>query len=471
MSQESRGAARHRLRRVKRSRARRRASPPRRGASPRPAASTADRSRVGTRAGPPPQAPCGLRDLTDLAAEPDLAHHEVSASSPATDLSPRPRARPRDRARLADANPAGDAGVHVGRATLHTGAFASTASSSARRVASRPARRVAAPGCRRTRRVPAPPRAADARPRGPARPRTGRPDRRSARNSAEASGTSARPSPRISNTPSSLWSRIGAYRPEEPKAVMAVALEREDGVDDVLEHSRPGQGAVLGDVAHEDRGQLARFASATSADAHSRTCVTDPGAPATRGRRWPGSSRPRGHRAPARRPARGRRRARSRPRRAARPGGARRRARLGGGPAPGTPPRATSRHRAPRPASWPSACSSSVLLPIPGSPPSSVTTAGDEPAAEDPVELADAGGPASARRPRAPRRLASARAPDPRPGRRGAQHPGRGGPPSQRARPRRHTRGNARASGVSVPRTRRNVGPSGPSRRDDRTAV
>ena len=39
-----------------------------------------------------------------------------------------------------------------------------------------------------------------------------------------------------------------------------------------------------------------------------------------------------------------------------------------------------------------SACSSSVDLPMPGSPPSSTTAPGDEPAAEHAIEFADAGG-------------------------------------------------------------------------------
>ena len=36
--------------------------------------------------------------------------------------------------------------------------------------------------------------------------------------------------------------------------VVAVALELEHAVDEVLEHARAGDGAVLGHVADEDRG-------------------------------------------------------------------------------------------------------------------------------------------------------------------------------------------------------------------------
>ena len=42
--------------------------------------------------------------------------------------------------------------------------------------------------------------------------------------------------------------------PQQPEGVVAVALEGEHGVDDVLEHPGPGQVAVLGDVADEDDG-------------------------------------------------------------------------------------------------------------------------------------------------------------------------------------------------------------------------
>jgi hypothetical protein len=38
--------------------------------------------------------------------------------------------------------------------------------------------------------------------------------------------------------------------------VMPLALERQDGIDDVLEHLRSGEAAVLGDVADEDGGNV-----------------------------------------------------------------------------------------------------------------------------------------------------------------------------------------------------------------------
>ena len=42
-------------------------------------------------------------------------------------------------------------------------------------------------------------------------------------------------------------------RAEHAQRVVPIALERQHGVDDVLERARPGEGAVLGDVADEQR--------------------------------------------------------------------------------------------------------------------------------------------------------------------------------------------------------------------------
>ena len=121
------------------------------------------------------------------------------------------------------------------------------------------------------------------------------------------------------------------------------------------------------------------LASRTRRWAHSRTCTTEPGAEPELGvehgldgvdhdGRWPGPRRwPRRRRAAPSRPAAT---AGARARRAARPG-----------PAPAAcSPRPTRRAppRRPRPAA-PSACSSNVDLPMPGSPPSRVTEPGTRP--------------------------------------------------------------------------------------------
>jgi hypothetical protein len=41
-------------------------------------------------------------------------------------------------------------------------------------------------------------------------------------------------------------------RPQQPERVMALTVETQHGVDDVFEHARPGQPALLGDVTDED---------------------------------------------------------------------------------------------------------------------------------------------------------------------------------------------------------------------------
>ena len=46
-------------------------------------------------------------------------------------------------------------------------------------------------------------------------------------------------------------------RVQHAQRVTAVAVERQHGVDDVLEHARPGERAFLRDVADEHGGELA----------------------------------------------------------------------------------------------------------------------------------------------------------------------------------------------------------------------
>ena len=199
-------------------RARRRTPPPSASASvadgddcgsPGPSASTAGPiARREAEARGLGEAPLGLRDLTDLTAEPDLAERRPSrrAAGAGRDCA---GDRERDRevdARLGDAHAAGDAGVHVGAADRDAGPLLEHREEQreARRRRAR-TRRGAAPASPRTRPVPAPRRATAGCPRATgATTEPGTSGRRSARNSADASGTSASPSPRISNTPSSL---------------------------------------------------------------------------------------------------------------------------------------------------------------------------------------------------------------------------------------------------------------------------
>ena len=49
------------------------------------------------------------------------------------------------------------------------------------------------------------------------------------------------------------------HRPHQPQPRVAVALELHDDVDEVLEHPRAGDRAVLGDVADEQHGDAARL--------------------------------------------------------------------------------------------------------------------------------------------------------------------------------------------------------------------
>ena len=58
---------------------------------------------------------------------------------------------------------------------------------------------------------------------------------------------------------------------------VAVALELEDAVDEVLEHARPGDRAVLRHMPDEDSRDAGSFATRISRAAASRTCATDPG--------------------------------------------------------------------------------------------------------------------------------------------------------------------------------------------------
>ena len=60
--------------------------------------------------------------------------------------------------------------------------------------------------------------------------------------------------------------------------VVAVALELEHAVDEVLENARPGDGSVLRHVPDQDRRDPASFATRRRRPAASRTCATDPGA-------------------------------------------------------------------------------------------------------------------------------------------------------------------------------------------------
>ena len=73
------------------------------------------------------------------------------------------------------------------------------------------------------------------------------------RNSADGLETPRRPLSVIAKTPDLVDGAEAVLdRAHQAEARMRVALEIEHGVDDVLQHARPGERAVLGDVADED---------------------------------------------------------------------------------------------------------------------------------------------------------------------------------------------------------------------------
>ena len=213
------------------------------------------------------EAPLGVGDRAQLAGQPELAEaRERRARS-----SPQRRRRARRCATAsATARSAPGSSTRTPPTTLtKTSARAerrrrawrpSTASTSARRLRSMP---VDDPARRHelatARRAPAPRRAAAASPPSP-RARRCRarawPRRRSAR---EASSTSTRPPSRISKTPD-LVGRAEAVLQRAQRAVgaLALALELQHAVDEVLEHARAGERALLRHVADEQhRGAAA----------------------------------------------------------------------------------------------------------------------------------------------------------------------------------------------------------------------
>ena len=82
-------------------------------------------------------------------------------------------------------------------------------------------------------------------------------------NRADASRTSTRPWSRISNTPASLARPKRFFRrAQRPVGALALALELQHAVDQVLEHAGTGQRAVLGDVPDEQHRGVLRLGHA-----------------------------------------------------------------------------------------------------------------------------------------------------------------------------------------------------------------
>ena len=179
-------------------------------------------------------------------------------------------------------------------------------------------------------------------------------------------------------------------RAQDAQEAVAVALELQHGVDQVLEHPRPGDRAVLGDVADQHDGDVVAFGQPQQAVGR----FAHLGDAARRRRQVGGVQRlhrvdDARRRARSARSRRRPRRARSRPARGSdrrRPAARARRRTWAGDSSP-----LTSSARLPAAPMAPSACSSSELLPTPGSPADQHQRAGHQPAAEHPVELAEPG--------------------------------------------------------------------------------
>ena len=196
---------------------------------------------------------------------------------------------------------------------------------------------------------------------------------RSPRNSSDGLATSSRPAPVISNTPiSSVGPKRFLTRAQDAEVVAAFALEIEHAVDHVLDHPRAGDLPVLGDVADEDdrgAGLLGVADQRLRGGAH----LGDGARRRIRRGRSTASGSNRRSTGPA-----------ACPRRAS-PGCPPRWSRRRSSPAPGSapgdrraaasgrpPPRRKYRRRAGRRRrALPATCSSSVDLPMPGSPPTS----------------------------------------------------------------------------------------------------
>ena len=166
-------------------------------------------------------------------------------------------------------------------------------------------------------------------------------------------------------------------RAQDAVRVVAVALELEHAVDEVLEHARAGDRAVLGHVADEDRRD-ARLLRDAQQPGRRLAHLARPSRAPSRARRSRASARSRSRRRRAARARASRRRSRARSRRGSRPARRRRAAAARSLTcAVDSSPVTSSARRSFEIA--PSAVSSSVDLPTPGSPPTSTSDAGTSP--------------------------------------------------------------------------------------------
>ena len=226
--------------------------------------------------------PLGLRGLAQAAGEPDLAEGREPSRTGARARPRRSRARPRGRhqarrcarrprrSRRRPRSPSAHARVPTEHGDDHREPLRIDAGADAARHREigrqrrAPGSRAGAAACPRAR-------SATAAPTSPASRRAE--ELRRVGHADEAGGGHLEDAELVRRAEAVL------RRAQDAVLVVAVALELEDAVDEVLEHARPGDRAVLRHVADEDawrRPPPSRRGAA--APAASRTCATEPGA-------------------------------------------------------------------------------------------------------------------------------------------------------------------------------------------------
>ena len=208
------------------------------------------------------QAPRQLRHLTDLAAEADLAaHHEIRRQRPAAHGRGQRQPEGEIGGRLGHPHPTRDRGVHVSSGERQPHALLEDGELQRHAPAVQALRR--SPGHRQLG-------------RGHQRleldeQRTlalhGRKhhtawDSRLSISEQQLAGIGDAGQARLRHLEQSKLSRgteavLGG--PQQPEGVVTLPLERQHGVDDMLEDARSGQGALLGHVAHEQGGHGRRL--------------------------------------------------------------------------------------------------------------------------------------------------------------------------------------------------------------------
>ncbi len=208
------------------------------------------------------EAPLGLSDLTDLTAEPDLADDDRRSGQRALGACARDREGDREiDTRLGDTHSAGDAGIHVGAADRDAGPLLEHREEQREARGVEPGRRAARHRRLRGRneclhldeqRPASLEHGGDHRARDVG-PTIGEEQRRRVGDVGEPVAA------HLEHTELARRAEPVLHRTQEAQPVMPVAVEREHGVDHVLEGARAGERALLGDMTDEQRGHGARL--------------------------------------------------------------------------------------------------------------------------------------------------------------------------------------------------------------------